>query len=126
MEKKIPVIVFNSGLKYANRLGLTSVLQNNFDAGIMLGQNMVNANVSKPLAVKLSTMEDVVGELRIKGIIQSMMGVVPGILEISDNASISSYTPIRSIIETYLTGGYDSIISLGGSVKYPYIFIFYF
>lgn len=114
VQMKIPVIVFNSGLKYANRLGLTSVLQNNFDAGVMLGENMVKANVTKPLAIKLNTMEDGASNLRLQGITQSMMGIVPGILEISDN---SSYAPTKSIVDTYINGGYDSIISLGGSVK---------
>lgn len=117
IEKKVPVIVFNSGLKYANMLGLTSVLQNNYEAGLMLGENMVKANASKPLAVKLSTMEDSMNSLRLKGIIQSMLGVVPAILEIPDSLANGSSAPNQNIIDTFISGDYDSIISMGGSVS---------
>lgn len=117
IEKKVPVIVFNSGLKYANMLGLTSVLQNNYEAGIMLGENIVKANGSKPLAVKLASMEDAMISSRLQGIIQALLGVVPEILEIPDTLANDTFAPNQKIIDTFISGDYDSIISMGGSVS---------
>lgn len=110
--------MFNSGLDYAKKLGLTRVLQDDIEAGIMLGQELYNANFSKPLTVQLSSLDDDTSKRRRLGI-QQAIGHEPELLKISEVSNVSATnTPAQFVRDAFLSnpGAYDSIISLGGSV----------
>ncbi|KAI8644223.1 hypothetical protein BD408DRAFT_401184 [Parasitella parasitica] len=118
VAKNIPVIVFNTGLDYARQLGLTRVLQDDVEAGNMLGEELYNANFSKPLAVQLSSLDDYTSKRRRLGIEQAI-GYSPTVLKIYEASNMSAVNrPVQLVRDAFLSnaGAYDSIISLGGSL----------
>lgn len=119
MSKNVPVIVFNSGLDYARKLGLTRVLQDDVEAGNLLGKELYNAKFSRPLAVQLSSLDDGTSERRRLGI-QQAIGQAPGLLKIFEASNVTAVsTPAQFVRDAFLSNpvAYDSIISLGGSVS---------
>lgn len=110
--------MFNSGLDYARKLGLTRVLQDDIEAGNMLGEELYKANFSKPLTVQLSSLDDDTSERRRLGI-QQAIGHDPALLKVFEASNVSAMnTPVQFVRDAFLSnpGAYDSIISLGGSV----------
>lgn len=116
-SKHVPVIVFNSGLDYAKNLGLARVMQDDFEAGLLLGQQIQLQNFSRPLAVHLSNMGKNTVNLRINGIQKAILGNEIGVLNLTETLTNSTFTPTRLITDKFKNGYYDSIISLGGSVS---------
>ncbi|KAL9558812.1 hypothetical protein MBANPS3_000712 [Mucor bainieri] len=117
ISKHVPVIVFNAGLDYALQLGLTRVLQDDVEAGNLLGEELYNAKFSRPLAVQLSSLDSGTSERRRLGI-QQAIGRAPALLEIYQDANITAVsTPAQFVRDAFLSnpGAYDSIVSLGGS-----------
>ncbi|EPB87482.1 RGC/RGC protein kinase [Mucor circinelloides 1006PhL] len=117
VSKNVPVIVFNSGLDYARKLGLTRVLQDDVEAGNLLGKELYNAKFSRPLAVQLSSLDDGTSERRRLGI-QQAIGQAPGLLKIFEASNVTAVsTPAQFVRDAFLSNpvAYDSIISLGGS-----------
>lgn len=118
LSKKVPLIVFNSGLQYAQQLGLARVLQDDQEAGLMLGEKIyANGKFTKLLVVQLANMEEGISYLRMKGITSAIGREAAGVLKIADNTVNSTFNPAHLVSETFLKGAYDSVISLGGSVS---------
>lgn len=117
ISKNVPVIVFNSGLEYAKTLGLTRVMQDDFEAGLLIGQHILKGNFTKPLAVQFSSMEKESSTQRLNGFQQAMSRKEMDVLKITDNVTNSTFTPAQLIADTFRNGKYDSIVSLGGSVS---------
>ncbi|KAG2235247.1 hypothetical protein INT48_004714 [Thamnidium elegans] len=115
-SKRVPIIVFNSGLEYAKSLGLARVMQDDVEAGLLIGQSIENVNFSRPLVVHLSNMDHKTINLRINGIQKAMLGKKLGVLNITETLTNSTFTPVQLISDTFKNGLYDSIISLGGSM----------
>lgn len=122
LDKKVPVIVFNSGLEYAKTLGLTRVLQDDMEAGLMIGENLAHGNFTRPLAVQLDSFDKRASEYRRLGI-QNAIGRKPVLLDLVESGNPST-TLDRLVRDVFLQspGAFDSIVSLGGSVS---ILIFY-
>lgn len=111
--------MFNAGLDYALQLGLTRVLQDDVEAGNLLGEQLYNAHFSKPLAVQLSSLDNGTSERRRWGI-QQAIGHAPALLNIYQDSNVTAAsTPAQFVRDAFLSnpGAYDSIVSLGGSVS---------
>lgn len=63
LEHDIPVLVFNTGLDYAKRLGLTRVLQDDQEAATMLGQELRQRGYERPLVIQLGDHQQLEGML---------------------------------------------------------------
>lgn len=111
----MPVIVFNSGLEFAAEIGLNRVLQNDTEAGMILGQELRLRNYSNPLAVQLtSSIDNVVYNLRMNGISDALG--VEGIQRLALWNYNNTNQAIEQVESALLEGNYDSVISLGGTV----------
>ncbi|KAI8997001.1 hypothetical protein BDB01DRAFT_13819 [Pilobolus umbonatus] len=116
LKRKIPVIVFNSGSEYAQSLGLTRVLQDNYEAGVMIGTELSKRNILQPLIVQMDSLDKMTAENRIRGI-KSAINSSPTILKLSEPFNNSSITMTKMITDHFYLNAnmFDSIISLGGS-----------
>jgi DNA-binding LacI/PurR family transcriptional regulator len=124
VQANIPVIVFNSGLKYAESLGLTRILQNDEHAGSIMGEELKKRNCSKPLLVKMSSLEKATSEERILGL-SHILGDPLSFIEIKETDNLASQ--INAVKNAVLASkeSFDSIISLGGSVTIRFKYINY-
>lgn len=120
LDKQVPVIVFNSGLEYAKTLGLTRVLQDDMEAGMMIGENLSHGNFTRPLAVQIASFDERVSEHRRLGI-QNALGNKPELLDLVESTN-GSTTLDKVVQDLFLQspGKFDSIVSLGGSVSIPF------
>ncbi|KAI7874924.1 hypothetical protein K492DRAFT_211261 [Lichtheimia hyalospora FSU 10163] len=115
MSKNVPVIVFNSGLEYAQKLGLTRVMQDDFEAGHMLMSALYERNYSRPLCLHVSSQHDLdkpIIDLRIQGI-TSIIGTTPNLTTVQSNDNPDA--AIKTIRESLQNNEFDSIIALGGT-----------
>jgi hypothetical protein len=104
-------------LEYAKTLGLTSVLQDDMEAGLMIGENLAYGNFTRPLAVQLKSFDKRASEYRRLGI-QNAIGRRPALLDLVESANSSSSLD-KLVRDVFLQspGAFDSIVSLGGSVS---------
>lgn len=117
MSKNVPVIVFNSGLRYAQQLGLTRVMQDDYEAGRMLALELYNRHYSQPLCVHVSTQNDLdlpVINYRIEGI-TSVFNSTPTLMRAYKNDNRDE--AIQKIRQALQSNQYDSIIAMGGAVS---------
>lgn len=109
-------MVFNTGAKYARKLGLTSVLQDNSEAGVYLANELTQRGYRTPLIVQLSRFPDSSLERRYNGI-SEVLGTRPALLNITNyNNTRDSVDQVINILKSHPE--YDSILSLGGAVSF--------
>ncbi|KAI9499446.1 hypothetical protein BDB00DRAFT_866325 [Zychaea mexicana] len=110
-QSNIPIIVFNTGLEYAKRLGLTRVLQSDEKSADMMAQELQKRNYSNPLAVQIigsGHLDDTAFDARLNWISHALgrtVDVLP-VYNIDD--------AVREVRDAFIAGPYDSIVSLGG------------
>ncbi|KAI8391178.1 uncharacterized protein BYT42DRAFT_602084 [Radiomyces spectabilis] len=114
LRKNVPVIVFNTGLEYAQRLGLTRVLQDDAEAGQKLASELVRRGYNRPLVIRLATLDQKTFESRMNGI-RAVMRSEPDVLSLPlFNNTLQPIMQIKQAVSSNNT--YDSVVSLGGSV----------
>ncbi|KAI8146513.1 hypothetical protein BJV82DRAFT_710612 [Fennellomyces sp. T-0311] len=114
LDSNIPVLVFNTGLQYAQRLGLTRILQDDHEAATMLGQELRKRGYSKPLVIQLSGLDNQTFENRFAGLRDAIDGE-PALLPLHDYNNTAQ--PLVKVRDTFLSNGtFDSVVSLGGSI----------
>jgi DNA-binding LacI/PurR family transcriptional regulator len=116
MSKNISVLVINSGMQYARELGLTRIMQNNYEGGKYVGDELVQRGYSKPVILHISTVSETTFDTRVRNI-SDAIGSRPDTLAITDfiNTEQSTQDIITQLTASNAT--YDSIISLGGDVS---------
>lgn len=117
MSKNVPVIVFNSGLQYAQQLGLTRVMQDDVEAGHMLARALYNRNYTRPLCVHISSQNDLdqpVIDNRVQGI-TSVFGSTPTMMTVYKNDN--QQQALNTIRQSLMSNEFDSIIAMGGTVS---------
>lgn len=117
MSKNVPVIVFNSGLQYAQQLGLTRVMQDDVEAGNMLARALHNRNYSRPLCIHISSQNDLdqpVIDNRVQGI-TSVFGATPTMMTVYKNDN--QQQAINTIRQSLKSNEFDSVIAMGGTVS---------
>jgi hypothetical protein len=110
------VVVFNTGEQYSLPLGLTRVLQSDHKVGLMVAQQLKNNGFTNPLVI--SHEENLVGETDAR--FDAMVTALP-----TNNSSIvkllrptnSSVATVDWIYKHFMSGPFDSIVSLGGVVS---------
>ncbi|KAI7847844.1 hypothetical protein BDC45DRAFT_336886 [Circinella umbellata] len=108
----IPIIVFNTGMEYAQKLGLIRVLQSDKKSAETMANELKRRNYTRPLAVQITSSRDLdekTFSTRANGISQ-YLGRPIDILSVTTDFD-------KALIEvenTFSSGSYDSIISLGG------------
>ncbi|KAF7727728.1 hypothetical protein EC973_007187 [Apophysomyces ossiformis] len=114
LAKNVPIIVFNTGLDYAKALGLTRVLQDDEEAGLMLGQELRRRGYTRPLAVQFPGLDNASCQLRLSGI-RRVIQNEPSVLSLSDYGTFAQ--PVAEIRDYFLANSsFDSLVSLGGSI----------
>ncbi|KAG0191348.1 hypothetical protein DFQ28_000361 [Apophysomyces sp. BC1034] len=114
LQKNVPIIVFNTGLEYAQQLGLTRVLQDDEEAGLILGQELKRRGYSRPLAVQFPGLDDSSCRQRLMGI-RRVIQNDPFVLSLSDYGTFAQ--PVAEIRNYFIANSsFDSLISLGGSI----------
>ncbi|KAI9245683.1 hypothetical protein BDA99DRAFT_543582 [Phascolomyces articulosus] len=114
LDNNIPVLVFNTGLQYAKRLGLTRILQDDHEAATMLGRELQRRGFSKPLVIHLEGLDNQTFENRFAGL-RDAIDNEPTLLNLHDYNNTAQ--PLIKVRDTFLSNGsYDSIVSLGGSI----------
>lgn len=115
LDHNIPVLVFNTGLDYARKLGLTRILQDDHEAGTMLGRELRSRGYSKPLVIQLTALDNKAFATRLESFTNAVQSR-PTLLELQEYNNTAQ--PMIKVRDTFLTNGtFDSIVSLGGSVR---------
>lgn len=118
LDHNIPVLVFNTGLDYARRLGLTRVLQDDHEAGTMLGRELRSRGYTRPLVIQLTGLDNKAFIDRLESFSNAMQAK-PVLLELREYNNTAQ--PLVKVRDTFLTNGtFDSVVSLGGSVNMNY------
>ncbi|KAI8335894.1 hypothetical protein BC941DRAFT_429688 [Chlamydoabsidia padenii] len=111
-SKGVPVVVYDTGEHYSYQLGLTRVLQSDWDVGVMVAQQLIKDGYNKPLAI--SHIENLVNETyaRLDAITKTLHpnGSQVTLLRPTDSSS----TTLKRVQEYFLSGQFDSLVSLGG------------
>lgn len=116
LEHDIPVLVFNTGLDYAKRLGLTRVLQDDQEAATMLGQELRQRGYERPLVIQLGDLDNTTFYHRFDSL-QNVLDHQAVLLPLHDYNNTAQ--PLIQVRDTFLSNGtFDSIVSLGGSVSH--------
>ncbi|KAI7854345.1 hypothetical protein BDC45DRAFT_509239 [Circinella umbellata] len=114
LSNNIPLLVFNTGLQYAQRLGLTRILQDDYEAATMLGQELRSRGFSRPLVIQLAGIDIQTFENRFAGL-RDAIDTEPGLLPLHDYNNTAQ--PLMKVRDTFLSNdSFDSIVSLGGSI----------
>ena len=116
MSNNIPVIVYNTGLAYAEELGLTRVMLKNYETGKFVGEELLKRGYSRPLILQISNIQDISFSSRYDGVSETL-GFKPELMTISDsNDTQKAITQLRNYLQDHDI--FDSVISLGGSVRF--------
>ena len=110
----IPIIVFNTGMEYAQKLGLMRVLQSDRESAEMMANELKRRNYTRPLAVQITSsgnLDERTFSNRANGITQ-YLGQPIDILSVTNDFEKA----VNDVENTFSSGSYDSIISLGGLV----------
>lgn len=91
-------------------------MQDDIEAGLLIGSSIENENFSQPLAIHLANMDNRTIDLSINGVQKAMLGKELGVLNITETLTNSTFTPIL-ISDTFKNGLYDSTVLLGGSMS---------
>lgn len=111
----IPVIVYNAGLAYAERLGLTRVMIDNFETGKYIANELKNRGYNRPLVLQITNIQDTSFSSRYHGVSETL-GFEPELMAISDsNDTQKAIAQLTNYVEQHTS--FDSIISLGGYVR---------
>jgi DNA-binding LacI/PurR family transcriptional regulator len=115
LSRHIPVIVFNTGLKYARQLGLTGVVLQNQQSGEFIGKELLKRGYSKPLVLRVAAFDSTTFDARFNGL-TTALGYTPDLVTIQgQNNTEESITLVKSQLAN--SSKYDSIMSLSGSVS---------
>lgn len=115
-SKGVPVIVYNTGEQYSFPMGLTRVLQSDYRVGLMVAQQLQNDGFTSPLMV--SHEENLYGETNAR--LDAIVKALPS----SNHSNVKLLRPTNSsgatvdwLCKHFMSGRFDSIVSLGGVVS---------
>lgn len=115
VSQHIPVIAYNAGHAYAEKLGLTRVMIENFETGKYIAKELMNRGYNRPLVLQITTIKDTSFSSRYQGASETL-GFEPELMAISDsNDTQKAIAQLTSYLEQYTS--FDSVISLGGYVR---------